>query len=575
MESRSGYELAFTSAAPTPSRLGRYKTAAISSDGAQCSDAGREVLEEGGNAVDAAIAALFCNAVVNPQSAGIGGGFHMTVYDPVTRTAHCLDAREVAPLAATEDMFQSDPSLAKKGGLAVAVPGELAGYWAAHQRYGRLPWSRLVQPAVKLAENGAPVNRHLAEVLRREAQSIQDEPSMRFFVDATSGQVLKFGDTFKFPALAQTLKQVGRDGVEAFYNGTLGDMLIDDVRLRGGILTKEDLRQYRVQWVEPVQVKLRNNLTLYSPPPPGSGVLTAYIMRLLDPGHLDNSSCWPDDGIMSSDHPVTHHRIAEAFKHAFAQRSKLGDPRFHPEVNQLTELLISDAFVDETRSKIKDSVTFDDPEYYGAVSHTPEDNGTSHVSVVDGNGMAVAVTSTINLHLGAGFASPQTGIILNNEMADFSPSSTFNFYGLPPSPTNMIQPGKRPLSSMTPAIVVDSSSGRIRLVIGAAGGVRITTSTVYAMIRNLWLGEDIKEAIDSPRFHHQLIPMTLNYEKGFPKEMVEELSRRGHRTSEEDTRGGAVYGISVAGEEEEDGDDGGCHLYANADYRKGGDVAGF
>ncbi|XP_057373381.2 scoloptoxin SSD14-like [Daphnia carinata] len=563
MASRAGYELAFAaSPTSTPSRLGRYKKVAVSCDGAQCSNVAREILQQGGNAVDAAIAALFCNAVVNPQSAGLGGGCHMTIYDPLTRTAKCLDARETAPLAATENMFEADPSLAKKGGLAVAVPGELAGYWAAHETYGRLPWSQLIQPAVKLAENGVPVNRHLAEVLRCGAESIRKEPSMRSYVDETTGRVLQVGDTFKLPALADTLKQVGRHGIQVFYDGPIGDKMVEDVRLRGGILTKEDLRQYRAEWVEPVQVELKNNLTLYSHPPPGSGVVTAYIMRLLD-GHVGS-------GAMDGDNPVTYHRIAEAIKHAFGQRTKLSDPRFHPEVNQLAELLISDSFVDETRSKMCDASTWDDPAYYGAACNAPEDHGTSHVSIVDETGMAVAVTSTINLHFGAGFASAQTGIILNNEMADFSLSCSENCYGLPPNFINMVKPGKRPLSSMTPTIVVNSSSGRVRLVIGAAGGIRITTSTVYAMIRNLWFGEDIKEAIDSPRFHHQLFPMTLNYEEGFPKEMVKQLANRGHQTSQENTRGGSVYGISV---EQEDDDE--FYLYANADYRKGGDVAGF
>ncbi|KAI9556606.1 hypothetical protein GHT06_016396 [Daphnia sinensis] len=515
-----------------------------------------------GNAVDAAIAALFCNAVVNPQSAGIGGGCHMTIYDPVTQTAKCLDARETAPLAATEDMYEADPSLAKKGGLAVAVPGELAGYWAAHQTYGRLPWSQLIQPAIKLAEGGVAVNRHLADVLQCGAESIRKEPSMRSFVDETTSRVLQVGDTFKLPALAETLKQIGRHGIQVFYDGLIGDKMVDDVRLRGGILTKEDLRQYRAEWVEPIQVKLKNNLTLYSHPPPGSGVVTAYIMRLLD------GLVGPDG--MDRDNPLTYHRIAEAIKHAFGQRTKLSDPRFHPEVNELAELLISDSFVDETRSKMCDSMTSDDPAYYGAACSNPEDHGTSHVSIVDENGMAVAVTSTINLHFGAGFASAQTGIILNDEMADFSMSCAANCYGLPPNFLNMVKPGKRPLSSMTPTVIVNSSSGRVRLVIGAAGGIRITTSTIYAMIRNLWLGEDIKEAIDSPRFHHQLFPMTLHYEKGLPKEMVKQLANRGHQMSQENTRGGSVYGISV---EQEDDDE--FYLYANADYRKGGDVAGF
>uniref|UniRef100_A0A0P6D9U5 Gamma-glutamyltranspeptidase 1 n=1 Tax=Daphnia magna TaxID=35525 RepID=A0A0P6D9U5_9CRUS len=456
---------------PSPSRLGKFRTAAVSSDGVPCSTIGRDVLADGGNAVDAAIATIFCIGAVNPQSAGIGGGFHMTLYDPVKRQARCLDAREVAPLAATEDMFKGNSSISQRGGLAVGVPGELAGYWAAHQQYGKLPWSRLVLPTAELVEKGVPVNSHQANSLQIEQKIVLAEPSLRIFVNEATGQVKKLGDIVRNPVFAQTLRTIAREGVGAFYNGTLGDKMVQDIRRKGGIITKDDLMQYRPDWKDPIKVELHNNMTLYSMPPPGSGVLTAFILNILD-GHLIKEKT-----AKASSDPRIYHRIAEAFKHAYAQRTKLADPRFVLEVNELTKNLSSEALAAETYAKINDSFTSNDAEFYGAVTYNPDDQGTSHVSVLDGNGMAVAITSTVNLRFGAGWISEQTGILMNDEMDDFSSPNVTNYFGVPPSPANFIRPGKRPLSSMTPTIIVDSVTGKVRSVIGAAGGTKITTAT--------------------------------------------------------------------------------------------------
>ena len=211
-------------------------------------------------------------------------------------------------------------------------------------------------------------------------------------------------------------------------------------------------------------------------PAPGSGVLTAYILNILE-GFADLRTS-------KGKETLTYHRIAEAFKHAYAQRTKLADPDFQPEVIELMKNLTSEQLATETRAKINDSFTSNDPEYYGAVTYTPEDQGTSHVSVLDGDGLAVAATSTVNLRFGAGFISEQTGILLNDEMDDFSSPNVTNYFGVPPSPANFIRPGKRPLSSMTPTVVTESSTGKVRAVVGAAGGTKITTSTAYVTLQN-------------------------------------------------------------------------------------------
>ncbi|XP_057374003.1 glutathione hydrolase 1 proenzyme-like [Daphnia carinata] len=545
---------------PSTSRLGKYKTAAVSSDGVPCSTIGRDVLADGGNAVDAAIATVFCIGAVNPQSAGIGGGFFMTIYDPVERQTRCLNAREVAPISAHEDMFKGNSSISQRGGLAVAVPGELAGYWAAYQQYAKLPWSRLILPTAELIEKGIPVNRHLENSLKEFQNLIEAEPSMRIFVNEKSGKLKRYGDIVKNSRLAHTLRAIAHYGIDIFYNGTVGHKLVEDIQKRGGIITKEDLIRYRPEWMDPIKVEFNNNITLYSMPPPGSGVLTAFMLNILD-GNLAGENVGK-----TSQHLINYHRIAEAYKHAYAQRTKLADPHFVPEVHELTGNLSSEAMAAETWAKISDLFTSNDPGSYGAVTYSPDDHGTSHISVLDGNGMAVALTSTVNLKFGAGWISEQTGILMNDQMDDFSSPNVINYFGLPPSPANFIKPGKRPMSSMTPTVIVNSTTGRVRLVIGGAGGTKITTATAYSIIRNLWFGETIKEAIDSKRMHHQLFPMSLEYEKGFPARIVSDMMTRGHSvTSKLHGDGAVVCGIAV----EIDG-----LVYANSDWRKSGDVDG-
>jgi len=226
--------------------------------------------------------------------------------------------------------------------------------------------------------------------------------------------------------------------------------------------------------------------------------------------------------------------------------------------------LTSKTFAGETYARINDSFTSNDPAHYGAVTYTPDDSGTTHISVLDKNGLAVSVTSTVNLYFGAGFISEQTGILLNDQMDDFSSPNITNYFGVPPSPINFIAPGKRPLSSMSPSIVSDTQTGRVRMVIGAAGGTTITTSTTNTIIRHLWFGETIKEAIDSHRMHHQLFPMSVQYEEGFPQVVVNDMTARGHNTTATLSLA-VVAGIAV-------GNDG--LVYANSDFRKRGDVAG-
>lgn len=555
----------FTPPSSTP--LGKFRTAAVAADGEPCSQIGRDMLLEGGNAMDAAVAALFCIGVVHPQSAGIGGGFLLTVYDSKTGQGRCLNARETAPMHATQSMFQGNASLSQKGALSLGVPGEVAGYWEAHQKYGRLNWSRLVEPSISLAKNGVPVTWHMAAALAQEGPKFKDDPSMKEFIDPKTGQPLKEGDLLQRPVFAETLQRIADNGVNEFYNGSTAQRLVQDVRARGGILTLEDLQNYRPEWQEPVRVHLSGDLTVLASPLPGSGDLAGFILSILD--RYRHGS----DGVANRSaafDALTYHRIGEAFKHAYAQRTRLGDPcetcnaTMVEEILQVVKNLTLPEFADEAFEKIDDATTSQDPAFYGAVQWQPEDHGTSHVSVLDGDGLAVSATTTINLYFGANFASEQTGIILNDEMDDFSSPNITSAFSIPPSPANFIEPGKRPLSSMVPIVAYRSDTNQTRIVVGAAGGTKITTSVVYTMIRNLWFGETIKEAIDSMRIHHQLFPMTFQYESDFPAQLADSLRDRGHTTSTY-LRGAVVSAVTI----EDDG-----FIYANTDWRKTGIAAG-
>ncbi|KZC06406.1 PREDICTED: gamma-glutamyltranspeptidase 1-like [Dufourea novaeangliae] len=483
---------------------------------------------------------------------GLGGGFLMTIWDARTKTADYLDARETAPAKATENMFDGDPNLAMYGGLAIAVPGELRGYWEAHQKYGKLPWSELFEPTISLCATGSRVNNYLATYLSNKESMIRAESSLaEILINPATNAPWKVGDRIKRPRLAETLKLIAKHGPWIFYNGTIGDQLVEEIQAAKGIIDRADLRDYRAKWKKPIETKL-GNLTIITAPPPGSGPILAFIMNILR------------GFVPVYDEGITWQRFVEAFKWGYARRTELADPDFVPSVDLLVENLTSIEYAETIREKIKDYQTSNDPKHYGAVTATPEDSGTSHVSVLAPDGSAVSVTSTINQVFGAMLRSKSTGIIFNDEMDDFSSPNITNGFDLPASPANFIRPGKRPMSSMTPTIVVDESRN-VRLVIGAAGGTKITTGVVIGMVLNLWSGYNIKQAIDAKRIHHQLLPMNVQNEKGFTPIVLNYLSNIGHNVTTFTGIGSAITAVS-----KEDG-----KLFASSDFRRQGKTAGF
>lgn len=472
----------------------------VAADDARCSEIGASTLRQGGHAVDAAVSTALCVGVVNPVGSGIGGGAFMIVRSSSTSKTQAYDMRETAPGAASQNMYANNLNNKYSGALSMGVPGEIAGLHEAWLQHGRLNWRTLFQPAIKLARDGFVVAPYLASSIAKSAEKIMNDPGLQQ-VFAPNGRLLQAGDKCSNLELAQSLEAVAEQGPQAFYNGTVGEKFVKDVRDAGGILTMEDLKNYKVDIMDALAANV-TGYTIYGMPPPSSGTLGMSLVLNILNSYGSSKAAEGNLGL---------HRLIEAMKHMFAVRMNLGDPAFINTAKYMSEML-SQSYADKIQKMIVDNTTFP-PEYYMNMESRwsqLRDHGTSHFCIVDAERNAVSMTTTINYGFGAGVLSPSTGILLNNEMGDFAAPTEITPDMLPPAPANFIEPNKRPLSSMTPIIV--TKDNQLAGVMGGSGGLFIIPAVIQVFLNHFVLRMEPLTAVESPRVYHKLIPNTVLYE---------------------------------------------------------------
>ncbi len=508
------------------------------------------MFERGGNAVDAAVAAAFATGVVNPSSCGIGGGGFALIHDGKSGEDHLVDFRETAPARARPEMFvrdgKVDPVLSLRGGLAVAVPGEVRGLARVLRDFGTLSLATVLSPAIRYAEEGFPVGRHLAGELSANAEEIRRHPALAAVYLRPDGSPYTEGERLVEKDLAATLRSISAGGPSVFYEGPIGERVAATVVAEGGIVDGADLRGYREKLRRPLLARYRD-LTIVGAPPSSGGGVVLEILNVLGGYDLRGEGARGAFGL---------HRIAQAEAAAFRDRARYyGDPDF---VAVPLDHLLSKEYAEEIRRGMASSAPATSRE-----AAIPERGGTAHTSTLDAHGTAVALTSTINTAFGSMVLVPGTGIVLNNEMDDFSAAPGVpNVYGLIGTTANAVQAGKRPLSSMSPTIVL--RRGAPVLAIGGSGGPRIISATVQTLLNVVDFAMDLESAVAAPRIHDQAIPPKLFVEPALDPQIVAGLRALGHDVVEARDLGavGAVQATPRG-------------LVGAADPRKGGAAAGW
>jgi gamma-glutamyltranspeptidase/glutathione hydrolase len=430
-------------------------------------------------------------------------------------TYEFIDFRETAPAAAFEDMYKNNTQASITGGLASGVPGELRGLQHLHENYGKLPWSTVLQPAVKVSREGWTVNQDLVNYM--ESATAGQNASTNFLLNdpefaidfAPRGHLLKVNETITRKRYADLLETIAHEGPDAFYEGPLAETLINAIQAKNGTMTLDDLKNYTVAIRKPSTIDYRGyKLTACSAPSGGEVALASLKI-------MEGYSGIGDPATIN----LTTHRLDESMRFAYGMRAELGDPLFLDGIDAYQAQMVSAKTAAEVRAKISDTKTFDVSYYDPKGLESLETPGTSHIVSADATGLAITLTTTVNLLFGSQVVVPETGLILNNEMNDFSIPGTSNAFGFIPSPANFIRPGKRPLSSIAPVIVerpnATTGADALYIAVGAAGGSRIITATIQNLIHMLDGGLSAPEALASPRIHDQLVPAQVRFEYSF------------------------------------------------------------
>lgn len=538
-----------------------YARHAVAADNAEASQAGLEILKQGGTAADAAAATMLALGVASPSGSGLGGGGFALYYEAKTKTLTFLDFRETAPAAASADMFErredDDEETAadrsRHGGLAVGVPGEAAGVAELVKRFGKLPLKDVVQPARRLAEEGFGLTEHSAKMLGYMWPLVSKDPVVKGWP-----QELTAGTQLKNPALAKTLARLGSQGRRGFYQGPVARALVTETRKRGGVLTLADLKAYEVKEREPVVGEALGYRFVSSPPPSAGGYTVVQSLQLVDR--------WTA-GDADMPRAARWHALAESFKGAYLDRERyFGDP---DHADMPLDALSETGRLEERASRFRPqlaqpaeayAVPLPDAPVEPAVH--PDNAGTSHLCVVDGEGNIASVTTTVNLAFGAGFSA--AGLWLNDEMDDFARQvGKDNAFGLVGGAPNLPGPGKRPISSMSPTIVMKDDAPV--LCVGASGGSRIITAVAQVALYVLRGGLHPDQAVAAPRIHHQAHPSSLQV-RGLTEEDLAGLRARGHEI-ENMRYSASVQAIAIDRDAERP-------LRAASDPSKGGEPAG-
>ena len=467
---------------------------------------GENVLYQGGNAYDAAIAVGFALAVVLPRAGNIGGGGFMVIYDEDSNDTYSIDYREKAPAASFKDMYldengEFDILKSTFGFNAIGIPGTVHGFWSVHQRFGSLPWADLIQPSIVLAERGFIMSDYMADTLNKysEKMSYYDETRnifLRNYPNLKKSRLIQND-------LAKTLKRIQKDGVQGFYSGETASLIAKDMKENGGLITKQDLLDYKSVWREPIKGSYRGKTIVTMPPPSSGGIHLIQMLNILENFELSNYE-------HNSYQYVS--LLSETMKYAYADRSKyLGDPDFFEvPISEIT----AKEYAKSISSSIKELGVLPSSEISPGMYINPESIETTHFSIADKFGNVISNTYTINSAFGSGVTIKGTGILMNNEMDDFSGQPGVpNQFGLLGGVANEIEPAKRPLSSMTPTIVFDE--GEPFLAIGSPGGSRIITAVLQIILNVVDFEQSLEEATGSKRIHHQWYPDDIDIEENY------------------------------------------------------------